>query len=292
MNIMNTSNKKISEILIEKLLLFSATTAIMVVCLIFAFIFLEGLPVIQKYGIWHFITGKHWYPEQGIFGILPMIIGSFVVTFMALAIGIPLGVGCAIFLAELAPPWLARLVRPGIELLAGIPSVVYGFYGLVVLVPFIRDHLGGRGFSALAAALILAVMILPTIVNISEDAIRAVPREYKEGSMALGATHWQTIKKVILPGAASGIVTAVVLGMGRALGETMAVILVAGNVSAIPDSILASVRTLTANIAIEMGYAADDHARALFATGIVLFVLIMLLNLLLALVPKKATTGE
>lgn len=292
MNIMSIRNKKISEILIEKLLLFSATTAIMVVCLIFAFIFLEGLPVIQKYGFWHFITGKHWYPEQGIFGILPMIIGSFIVTFMALAIGIPLGVGCAIFLAELAPTWLARLVRPGIELLAGIPSVVYGFYGLVVLVPFIREHLGGRGFSALAAALILAVMILPTIVNISEDAIRAVPREYKEGSMALGATHWQTIKKVILPDAASGIVTAVVLGMGRALGETMAVILVAGNVSTIPDSILAPVRTLTANIAIEMGYAADDHARALFATGIVLFGLIMLLNLLLALVPKKAVTGE
>lgn len=292
MNIMSIRNKKLSEILIEKLLLFSATTAIMVVCLIFAFIFLEGLPVIQKYGFWHFITGKHWYPEQGIFGILPMIIGSFIVTFMALAIGIPLGVGCAIFLAELAPPRLAQLVRPGIELLAGIPSVVYGFYGLMVLVPFIREHLGGRGFSALAAALILAVMILPTIVNISEDAIRAVPREYKEGSMALGATHWQTIKKVILPGAASGIVTAVVLGMGRALGETMAVILVAGNVSAIPDSILAPVRTLTANIAIEMGYAADDHARALFATGIVLFVLIMLLNLLLALVPKKAATGE
>lgn len=289
---MNIRNKKMPELLIEKLLLFSATTAIMVVCLIFAFIFLEGLPVIQKYGFWHFITGKTWYPEQGIFGIFPMIIGSFMVTFMALAIGIPLGVGCAIFLAELAPPRLARLVRPGIELLAGIPSVVYGFYGLVVLVPFIREHLGGKGFSALAAALILAVMILPTIVNISEDAIRAVPREYKEGSLALGATHWQTIKKVILPGAASGIVTAVVLGMGRALGETMAVILVAGNVSAIPDSILAPVRTLTANIAIEMGYAADDHARALFATGIVLFILIMLLNLLLALVPKKAATGE
>lgn len=290
--LMNMSHKRMHELIIEKLLLFSATTAIMVVCLISIFIFMEGLPVIKKYGLWHFIAGQKWYPEQGIFGIFPMIIGSFYVTFIALFIGIPLGVGCAIFLAEIAPPKLARMVRPGIELLAGIPSVVYGFYGLVVLVPFIREHLGGRGFSVLAAALILAIMILPTIVNISEDAIRAVPREYKEGSLALGATHWQTIKKVILPSAASGIITAVVLGMGRALGETMAVILVAGNVAVIPDSILAPVRTLTANIAIEMGYAADDHARALFATGIILFVLIMLLNLLLALVPKKAATGE
>lgn len=275
------------EKVIEKVLFLSAVTAIFVVLLIFIFIFAEGLPVIKKYGITHFILGKSWHPDDLKFGIFPMIIGSFYVTAGALVLGVPLGVGCAIFLAEIAPRRLTRVIRPGIELLAGIPSVVYGFYGLVVLVPLIMNTWGGRGFSVLAASVILAIMILPTIVSISEDSIRAVPVEYKEGSFALGATHWQTIKKVILPTARSGIVTAVVLGMGRALGETMAVILVAGNVALVPSSILEPVRTLTANIAIEMGYAAGDHYNALFTTGIVLFVFIMILNYLVMLVPKR-----
>ncbi|KJS14886.1 MAG: phosphate ABC transporter permease [Peptococcaceae bacterium BRH_c4b] len=275
------------EKIIERILFLSATTAVLVVALICFFIFAEGLPVIQKYGLFHFILGQSWHPDDNVFGIFPMIIGSIYVTLGALILGVPLGVGCAIFLAEIAPKKITMFIRPAIELLAGIPSVVYGFYGLVVLVPLIMNTWGERGFSVLAASIILAIMILPTIVSIAEDSIRAVPVEYKEGSFALGATHWQTIKKVILPTARSGIVTAVVLGMGRALGETMAVILVAGNVALVPHSIMEPVRTLTANIAIEMGYAAGDHYQALFATGIVLFVFIMILNSLVMLVPKR-----
>lgn len=279
--------KRYPEKFIEKLLLLSAVAAIFIVLLITLFIFMEGLPVIQKYGLKHFIAGEAWHPTNSKFGLLPMIIGSIYVTAGALILGVPLGLGCAIFLAEIAPRGVTRLVRPVIELLAGIPSVVYGFYGLVVLVPLIREVFGGRGFSVLAGSVVLAIMILPTIVNISEDSIRAVPGEYREGSFALGATHWQTIKKVLLPAARSGIVTAVVLGMGRAIGETMAIILVTGNVAVIPKSIFEPVRPLTANIAIEMGYAAGEHAGALFATGIVLFVFIIVLNLLVTLIPKR-----
>ncbi len=281
--------RKYLEKSVEKVLFLSAVAAIFIVLLIFVFIFIEGLPVISKYGLLHFITGSHWYPEDSVFGLLPMIIGSIYVTLGSLVLGVPLGIGCAIFLAEMAPRRLTMVIRPAIELLAGIPSVVYGFYGLVVLVPLIRELFGGAGLSVLAGSVVLAIMILPTIINISEDSIRAVPREFKEGSFALGATHWQTIKKVILPTARSGIITAVVLGMGRAIGETMAILLVTGNVAVAPNSILEPVRTLTANIAIEMGYAAGDHAKALFATGIILFVFIILLNGLVALIPKKVS---
>ncbi|MFZ5652108.1 MAG: phosphate ABC transporter permease subunit PstC [Bacillota bacterium] len=279
--------KNLMEKPIERILLVSAVTAIFIVLLIFVFIFIEGLPIIKKYGLMHFITGNFWHPGDSEFGLFPMIIGSIYVTMGSLILGVPLGIGCAIFLAEMAPKRVTMVIRPAIELLAGIPSVVYGFYGLVVLVPLIREIFGGRGFSVLAGSIVLAIMILPTIINISEDSIRAVPREFKEGSFALGATHWQTIKKVILPTARSGIITAVVLGMGRAIGETMAIILVTGNVAVVPKSVLEPVRTLTANIAIEMGYAAGDHASALFATGIVLFVFIIILNCLVAFVPKR-----
>ena len=274
--------------LIEKILLLSSITAIFIVLLIFVFIFIEGLPVIKKFGLLHFLAGTHWNPGENTYGLLPMLIGSIYVTIFSLMIGVPMGLGCAIFLAEIAPKSLARIIRPIIELLAGIPSVVYGFYGLVVLVPLIRELFGGRGFSVLAGSIVLSIMILPTIINISEDSIRAVPREYREGSFALGATQWQTIKKVVLPAARSGIITAIVLGMGRAIGETMAIILVTGNVALIPTSPLEPVRTLTSNIAIEMGYAAGDHASALFATGIILFVFIIILNTLTTLVPRKA----
>lgn len=276
---------KKNETVIEKLLLLSAVASIFIVLLITFFIFNEGLPIFAKYGLKSFLLGQQWHPEDNVFGIFPMIAGTFYVTLGALILGVPLGLGCAVFLAEFAPPYLARLVRPGIELLAAIPSVVYGFWGMMVIVPFVRTHLGGPGFSILTGAIILAVMILPTIINISEDSIRAVPREYKEGSLAVGANHWQTIKKIILPTAKSGIIAAVVLGMGRAVGETMAVIMVVGNVAALPDSILDPVRTLTANVALEMGYASGDHAQALFATGIVLFVTIMLINLLVNMIP-------
>jgi len=276
---LNNLNRFI-ERCIKSVLFFCAAISIFVVLLITVFVCIEGFPIIKKYGLLNFILGRKWYPLDGVFGIFPMIIGSIYVTCGALLFGVPLGVGCAIFLAEIAPQKIAKILRPGIELLAGIPSVVYGFYGLVVIVPLIKKYFGGSGFSVLAASVILTVMILPTIVNISEDAIRAVPAEYKEGSLALGATHWQTIKRVILPTARSGIMTAIVLGMGRAIGETMAVILVTGNVAKIPRSFLDPVRTLTSNIAIEMPYSAGEHTQALFATGIVLFVLIMFLNIL------------
>ena len=203
---------------------------------------------------------------------------------------VPLGIITAIFMAEIAPPRVGRLLGNMVELLAGIPSVVYGFVGLIVIVPFIRNYLGGNGLSVLAGAIILGIMILPTVINISRDSILAVPKEYKEGSLALGATHYQTIARVIIPAARSGIITAVVLGMGRAIGETMAVVMVTGNAPVIPGSILAPVRTMTSNIVLEMGYASGDHQAALFATGMVLFVFIVCLNLMVNVAAKAGAT--
>jgi len=277
------------ERIIEKGLFASAAAAILIVLLIGGFVLAEGFPIITGHGA-AFLFGRTWSPLAGEFGIFPMIMGTFYVTAGALLLGLPVGLACAVYLAEFAPAWFARLIRPAVQLLAGIPSVVYGFFGVVVLVPFIMDNLGGWGFSVLAGALVLALMILPTIISISEDAIRAVPVSYKEGSLSLGATHWQTIKKVLLPTARSGIVASIVLGMGRAIGETMAVIMVVGNVVALPHSILDPVRTLTANVALEMGYAFGDHTRALFATGVVLFMVIILLNMFLLLLPKRMGT--
>ena len=267
------------EAVIEKTLVIVALSAIAVLGLIILFIFKEGSPIMARIGVIRFIAGAKWAPSRGVFGILPMIWGSIWVTLGALIIGVPLGLACAIFLAEMAPARASAILKPAVELLAGIPSVVYGFIGLVVLVPFIRRWFGGPGFSVLAAAIVLGIMILPTIISISFDAFKAVPVAYRDGMLALGATRWQAIRMVILPAARPGIVAAVILGMGRAVGETMAVIMVAGNATKIPSSILAPVRTLTSNIALEMGYAAGEHREALFATGIVLFVVIALLNL-------------
>lgn len=264
--------------LISKLLFLAATSATAILALIAIFIFKEGLPIISKLGICHFLLSTEWDPTDGKFGILSFVIGSLWVTFGALIIGVPLGVSCAVFLAEFSKKWFLNILKPAIELLAGIPSVVYGFLGVMWLAPIIRNHLGGPGLSILAASCVLAVMILPTIVGVSIDAIQSVPRSFKEGSLALGATHWQTIWRIILPAARSGVLAGVILGMGRAIGETMAVIMIAGNATRIPNSILDSVRTLTANIAIEMGYAIGDHRQALFATSVVLFMFIMALN--------------
>ncbi|TCO79286.1 phosphate ABC transporter permease subunit PstC [Marinisporobacter balticus] len=277
------------EKIIEAFLLICATVATLSVFLITFFIFKEGLPILKEYGIIHFVFGKTWSPTNGSYGAFPMIMGSISVTLGALIIGVPMGISCAVFLAEIAPKSIVKIFKPAIELLAGIPSVVYGFFGLAILVPLIRMHIlpiiqkfNGEaytsGYSILAGAMILAVMILPTIVNISENAIRSVPIEYKQGSLALGATQFETIIKVILPAAKSGIITSVVLGMGRAVGETMAVILVTGNMPKVPGSVLDSVSTLTGTIAMEMGYATPTHQKALFATGVILFVFIMLLN--------------
>ena len=263
---------------ISKLLFLAACSSTAILALIALFIFKEGLPIMAKTGLSHFIFGREWAPLSGQFGIYAFIIGSLWVTFGALIFGVPLGVSCAAFLAEFAPPKWVGVLKPAIELLAGIPSVVYGFLGVMWLAPIIRERLGGPGLSILAASIVLAIMILPTIVSVSIDAIQAVPKSYKEGSLALGATTWQSTWRVILPAAKSGILAGVILGMGRAVGETMAVIMISGNATTIPHSPLDSVRTLTANIAIEMGYAIGDHRQALFATGVVLFFFIMILN--------------
>ena len=255
-----------------------ALSSISVLALITVFIIVSGVPIIAEVGVMNFIFGMSWAPSQGEFGIFPMIIGSVTVTLGAAVLGVPIGICCSIFLTEYAPAALSRLFRPAIQLLAGIPSVVYGFWGLLFIVPLIRNFLGGPGLSILAGSVILAIMVLPTVISITEVSILALPRQYKEGALALGLTHWQTIRSVILPSAKSGIVAAVILGIGRAIGETMAVIMVLGNAVAVPASILDPVRTLTTNIGIEMGYASGRHRQALFATGIVLFIIIMILN--------------
>jgi len=255
-----------------------ALSTLSTLALITAFILIEGLPIIAKVGLVNFVFGMEWAPSRGAYGIFPMIIGSISVTLGAAVLGVPIAVCCSIFLAEFAPRAVSNIVRPAIQLLAGIPSVVYGFWGLLFIVPAIRNYLGGPGLSILAGSIILGIMILPTVISISEVSLLALPRQYKEGALALGLTHWQTIHSVMLPAARSGIVAAIILGIGRAIGETMAVIMVLGNSVAIPQSILDPARTLTTNIGIEMGYASGEHQQALFATGVVLLIAIMILN--------------
>jgi phosphate transport system permease protein len=280
-------NMQHQEKIIEKILLLIALSSIFILALITFFIFEEGIPLILKVGPKAFLLGEKWIPSKGLFGIFPMIVSSFWVTIGALLLGIPLGLACTIFLSELIPPSVGTLFRPAIQLLAAIPSVIYGFWGLIILVPLIRNHLGGPGLSILAGSLVLGFMILPTIITISEDALKALPSSYKAGALALGATHWQTIWRVMIPAARSGIVASVILGMGRAIGETMAMIMILGNAVKMPASFLDSARTLTTNIGIEMGYASGGHRQALFATGIVLFFIIMALNTLAIFLSKR-----
>jgi phosphate transport system permease protein len=275
------------EKIIEKILLLVALSSVLILGLITIFIFEQGLPLILKVGYRTFLLGERWVPSQGSYGIFPMIVSSFWVTFGALALSIPLGLACTVFLKEWSPPSAGLFLRPAIHLLAAIPSVIYGFWGLVVLVPLIRNHLGGPGLSILSGSVILGFMILPTIISISEDSLRALPPTYKEGALALGATHWQTIWRVLIPAARSGIVASIVLGMGRAVGETMAMIMILGNSVKMPTSFLDSARTLTTNIGLEMAYASGDHRQALFATGIVLFVIITLLNSLAIFLSRR-----
>jgi len=264
-----------------------ALSSISMLALITIFIFIKGAPIFKEVGFVNFIFGMRWLPSQGEFGIFPMIFGTILVTLGATVIGVPIGICCAIFLSEIAPKKLQNIIRPAIQLLAGIPSVVYGFWGLIFIVPLIRNYLGGPGLSILAGSIILGIMILPTIISIAEVSILALPKTHKEGALALGATHWQTIWYILLPSAKSGILAAVILGIGRAVGETMAVIMVLGNAVAIPESILDPARTLTTNIGIEMGYASGEHQQALFATGVVLFVIIMILNGLAQYITRK-----
>jgi len=275
------------EKILEKSFLLIALSSISILGLIAFFIFEQGIPLIWKIGLNSFLLGDRWFPSKESFGIFPMIVGSFWVTLGSLVVGVPLGLACAVFLCELTPPTFAMILRPMIQLLAAIPSVIYGFWGLIVLVPLIRESFGGPGLSILAGSLVLGIMILPTIISISEDSLRALPRTYKEGALSLGATHWQAIWRVLLPAARSGIVASVILGMGRAIGETMAMIMILGNAAQLPRSILDSARTLTTNIGIEMGYASGDHRQALFATGVVLFFIIMILNSVALLVSRK-----
>ncbi|MCK8061301.1 phosphate ABC transporter permease subunit PstC [Fusibacter sp. A1] len=277
-------NKKraLLEKSVENVFLIAALIAVVSVVGILFFILMKGLPAIQEIGLFNFVLGQKWKPSAELYGIFPMILTSIYATAGAIAFGVPVGILTAVFMVEIAPEWLQRIIRPTIELLAGIPSVVYGFFGLLVFVPIIDGIWDNGGNSLLAAIMILGIMILPTIITVTETALRSVPKEYKEGALALGATHMQTIFGVMVPAAKSGILAAVVLGIGRAVGETMAVILVAGNSTLMPTSVLDRVRTMTANIAMEMGYAFGLHQEALFATGVVLLVFIMLLNILLS----------
>lgn len=282
--------KYMLEKLSGRLFMLCALLSVVSLVLIIGFVFYKGFHpfVTQGYSFIDFLFGVDWVPSEDKFGIFPMIVASVFATIGALIIGVPIALFTAIFLAEIAPKSLAKIVSPAVQLLAGIPSVLYGVFGLAVIVPFLQNNLGlVRGQSLLAVILVLAIMMLPTVVTVSETAIRAVPKAYREGSLALGVSKIGTIFKVVVPAAKSGIMTAVVLGMGRAIGETMAVILVAGNSLIIPSSLTDSVRPLTTNIALEMGYAAGTHQEMLFATGIVLFSFILLLNFVLAKISSK-----
>lgn len=251
--------------------------------------FANGIPVMQKYGFSEFLFGTVWRPTatEPQFGLVPMMVGSLYVTIGAALIGVPIGVLTAIFMAEYCPPWLYKILKPAVSLMASIPSIVYGFFALQLLVPLIRDYVGGNGYSVLTAMLLLGIMILPTIIELSESSIRSVPRHYYNGSVALGATHERSIFRVILPAASSGVISSVVLGIGRAIGETMAVVLVAGNQPIVPDSLLSGVRTLTTNIVLEMSYASGDHRQALIATGVVLFVFILIINSIFIFIKER-----
>lgn len=280
---------KIKEKLWEIIFLIAAGFSILAVLLICLFLFANGIPAMHKIGLTNFMFGTKWKPGNDLYGIFPMIAGSLYVTAGAILTGVPVGLMTAIFLSKFCPKWLHKMLKPAIDLLAGIPSVVYGFFGLMVIVPFVRNVFGGNGSSILTASLLLGMMILPTIISVSETALNAVPQSYYEGSRALGATHERSVFLTVLPAAKSGIMTGIILGIGRAIGETMAVIMVAGNQARLPDSVLKGVRTLTANIVIEMGYATDLHREALIATGVVLFVFILLINLCFNLVKNRGS---
>ena len=280
------------EVIMGKVFLLAACASVVLVMMICGFLFVKGLPTMAEIGVGNFLLGTKWKPGIDVYGILPMILGSVYVTAGALIIGVPIGILTAIFMAYFCPEKIYGVLKPAVELLAGIPSVVYGFFGLVVLVPFVRDNLGGTGLSMLTASMLLGMMILPTIISVAEAALRAVPKSYYEGALALGADHTRSVFSIIVPAAKSGIFASIVLGIGRAIGETMAVIMVAGNQARIPQGILEGVRTMTANIVIEMGYAADLHRDALIATAVVLFIFIVIINVGFSYLKGRVVQGE
>ncbi len=272
--------------------LIAACTSVLAVALICVFLFANGIPAIGEIGIGNFLLGKLWKPSNNLFGILPMILGSIYVTGGAIILGVPIALFTSVFMARYCPRKLYPFLKSAINLLAGVPSVVYGFFGLVLIVPIIHDISGRDGSTMLAASVLLAIMILPTIIGVTESALRSVPDSYYEGSLALGATHERSVFFTIVPAAKSGIVAGIVLGIGRAVGETMAVIMVAGNQARMPAGLFRGLRTLTANIVLEMGYAADLHREALIATGVVLFVFIMLINFAVSLLNRRTYSGS
>ena len=280
--------KKYTETIMKFVFMISATVSILAVIVICFFLFSEGLPAIGEIGILDFLGGTSWKPLEGKFGIFPMIVGSIYVTAGAIIVGVPIGLLCAIFMAKFCPARLHRILKPAIDLLAGIPSIVYGFFGLMVIVPVMQQLFDTSGKGVLTASVLLGIMILPTIVSVSEAAIRAVPDSYYEGSLALRATHERSVFFATIPAAKSGIMAGVILGVGRAIGETMAVVMIAGNQPVIPESITAGVRTMTANIVLEMGYAAEGlHRDALIATAVVLFVFILIINISFSLIKRR-----
>ncbi len=270
------------------LFLLTALISIIAVVFICGFLFANGLPAMSKIGFADFLFGMDWKPSSDIFGIFPMIIGSLYITAIAILLGVPIGVMSAVFLTHFCPKKVYSLLKPAVDLLAGIPSIIYGFFGMTVLVPFVRDYFGGNGNSILAASILLAIMILPTIITISETSLRAVPSALYENARALGSTHERSVVCVVVPAAKSGIVASIVLGIGRVIGETMAVIMIAGNQARVTGDILKGIRTLTANVVIEMKYASGLHEEALVATGVVLFVFILLINVSFSLLKNKA----
>ena len=291
-------SKAWTEKFMQGVFFIAACASVLAVALICVFLFANGIPAMKEIGFGKFLIGEIWKPNNDIYGILPMIVGSLYVTAGAIVFGVPIGILTAVFMAFYCPKQIYKPLKTATELLAGIPSVVYGFFGLVVLVPLIRNigrslkemgilRSAGNGSSILTASLLLGMMILPTIIGLTESSLRAVPSQYYEGAVALGATHERAIFKVVLPAAKSGVVAAIVLGVGRAIGETMAVIMVAGNQARMPAGIFKGVRTLTANIVIEMGYAAGLHREALIATGVVLFVFILIINFCVALLNRR-----
>ena len=290
MNRLQTLSRRLKEAAMHAVFLLAACVSILCVALICVFLFTSGVPAMREIGFVQFLLGKVWKPSAGIYGILPMVVGSVYVTGIALALGVPIALLTAVELAYYCPARAYRVIKPAIELLAGIPSVVYGFFGIVVLVPAVRV-LGapwdGRGNSILTASILLAIMILPTIVGVIEPALRAVPRSCYEGALALGATHERSVYTAVLPAARSGVLAGIVLGLGRAMGETMAVIMVAGNQARMPKGILQGIRTLTGNIVIEMGYAEGLHREALIATGVVLFTFILIINLAFSALKRR-----
>ena len=279
--------KQLKEIFMKVVFLISACASILAILLICFFLFSNGIPAMSEIGFGNFLLGDEWRPLNGEFGIFPMIIGSLYVTAGAIIVGVPIGLLCAMFMARFCPKRLYSVLKPAIDLMAGIPSIVYGFFGILVIVPAVHNLFGTSGKGLLTASLLLGMMILPTIIGVCETQIRSVPEQYYEGSLALGATHERSVFFVLLPAAKSGVLAGIILGIGRAIGETMAVIMVAGNQPRLTGNMLKGIRTMTANIVIEMGYATGLHREALIATGVVLFVFILIINLTFSILKRR-----